>query len=111
MKNYTDAFVRYFEIKGRSTRRQYWTFILFHTLAIFLFFTADLMLGNKVPVLYTIYLLASMIPAITLAVRRMHDSGRSGWWTIVPVVSFVFLCWEGQLGSNRYGEDPYAVIE
>jgi uncharacterized membrane protein YhaH (DUF805 family) len=112
VKNYLDAFARYFEIKGRTTRRQYWMFILFHTLAIFLLSVIDLVvLGNKIAVLYTIYLLVTVIPATTVAVRRMHDSGRSGWWVFLPVVSFVFLCWEGQLGSNRYGEDPDAVIQ
>ena len=53
-----------------------------------------------------IYDLAILIPGIAVAVRRMHDIGRSGWWIILPLVNLVFLCLDSQPGQNEYGPNP-----
>ncbi len=53
-----------------------------------------------------IYDLAILIPGIAVAVRRMHDIGRSGWWIILPFVNLVFLCLDSQPGENEYGPNP-----
>ncbi len=113
MKHYINAFSRYFEMGGRTTRREYWMFYLFHVIVLALCLLLDVYVGqnNGFPLFYTAYILFAFIPNITVAVRRMHDSGRSGWWVIVPVVNLVFLCWDSQLGSNEYGIDPAAVIQ
>lgn len=57
--------------------------------------------------------LASLIPGIAVAVRRLHDTGRSAWWLLLLLVPFVgwivlivFYCLEGERGPNRYGPDP-----
>ncbi len=53
-----------------------------------------------------IYSLAVLIPGIAVAVRRMHDVGRSGWWILLPIVNFVFLCLDSQPNENEYGLNP-----
>jgi formylglycine-generating enzyme required for sulfatase activity len=60
-----------------------------------------------------IYLLAMWLPGTAVAVRRLHDTGRSGWWVLivfVPLVGliafFVLLALDGQVGTNAYGPDP-----
>ena len=60
--------------------------------------------------------LALFIPSIAVAVRRLHDTGRSGWWYIIgmiPVVSYVgsivllvFYCTDSQPGRNKWGPNP-----
>ncbi len=48
----------------------------------------------------------SIEPGIAMDARRMHDTGRSGWWLLLPVGSIVLLAPEGQRGSNQCGDDP-----
>jgi uncharacterized membrane protein YhaH (DUF805 family) len=53
-----------------------------------------------------IYSLAVLVPGIAVAIRRMHDTGRSGWWILCPIVNFVFLCFDSQPNDNEYGPNP-----
>lgn len=60
-----------------------------------------------------IFSLVVLIPSISVAVRRLHDTDRSGWWwwlALIPLVGIIILIvwWatEGTRGPNRYGEDP-----
>jgi uncharacterized membrane protein YhaH (DUF805 family) len=53
-----------------------------------------------------IYPLAILIPGIAVAVRRMHDTGRCGWWILCPIANIVFLCLDSQPGDNKYGLNP-----
>lgn len=57
----------------------------------------------------TIYGLAIFIPSIAVAVRRMHNLGRSGWWILFPLVNLVFLLLDSQPGENEYGPNPKAA--
>jgi uncharacterized membrane protein YhaH (DUF805 family) len=54
--------------------------------------------------------LALLIPSIAVAIRRLHDTSRSGWWLLIgfiPLVGWiiviVFLAMEPTSGSNEYG--------
>ncbi len=53
-----------------------------------------------------VYSFAVLIPRIAVAVRRMHDSGRSGWWIFLPLINFIFLCLDSQKSENDYGTNP-----
>ncbi|MCQ2002363.1 DUF805 domain-containing protein [Rhizobium sp. NRK18] len=107
MKNYAN-------FSGRSTRSQYWLFTLFFFISIFLGAVLDEMAGTSLPdgggPITGIIMLAHMLPALAVFVRRMHDIDRSGWWLlvgVVPLVGFiiqiVFLCTASTPGSNRFG--------
>ena len=51
--------------------------------------------------------LALLIPSIALAVRRMHDNDKSGWWILVPIYNIIVIWFmEGTRGPNRFGPDP-----
>ena len=59
---------------------------------------------------------AQGMPALALTVRRLHDTGRSGWWIFVQmipavggIVFLVFVCLDSQIGSNEYGPNPNGV--
>jgi len=116
MSWYLQVMKKYAEFSGRARRKEYWMFVLFNFLIAFaigfvLGFTgAALGIGTTLSsVANIIYTLAVLIPGIAVGVRRMHDIGRSGWWIIVPIVNFVFLCLDSQPGDNEYGPNPKAA--
>ncbi|MGA1658111.1 MAG: DUF805 domain-containing protein, partial [Ilumatobacteraceae bacterium] len=47
-----------------------------------------------------------LLPSIAVAARRMHDSDRSGWWILFPIVNLVFLLQRSSAGENRFGPPP-----
>ena len=65
------------------------------------------MVGPYGPLTALLYL-GVIVPSIAVGVRRMHDSDRSGWWLLLPIVNLVFLLLEGTKGPNRFGPDPKA---
>ncbi len=117
------AWQRFAEFGGRSRRMEYWMYTLFYFiilialyLGIFGFGLAHLQaLGAICTFLSIAYAFVAFIPGLACAVRRLHDSGKTGWWIllgIVPVadiVLLVFLCLDGDAGENRYGPNPKAT--
>lgn len=115
MSWYLKVIQNYAVFSGRARRKEYWMFFLFNILVSFgiglvLGFAGAMMgVGTKLSdVASAVYALAILIPSIAVAVRRMHDLGRSGWWVLVPIANLVFLCSSGQAGENEYGPDPKA---
>lgn len=101
------CFSKYATFSGRATRSEFWWFALFCVLlSLPLAF-----LGPLAPLL----LIPLWIPAISVEVRRLHDTGRSGWWfwiVLIPIVGLIKLVWycnRGTVGDNRFGPDPLAV--
>lgn len=62
-----------------------------------------------------LYTLAILIPSLAVGVRRLHDTGRSGWWLLISLIPFgvfvllYFLASEGEAGPNQYGPNPKAA--
>ena len=89
-----DGFNRYADFSGISTRAQYWYFILATNLASFVgSFIAGEMIGNLIS-------LATILPTIAVAVRRMHDVGKSGWFILVPIYNFILLVTPSKSGQT-----------
>lgn len=102
---------RYAEFGGRSRRKEFWFFFLFYVLGAFVLGIVDGILGLAGMVgpygpLTAIFYLGVFIPYLAVAIRRMHDQDRSGWWIICPIANIVFLFLEGTKGPNRFGPDP-----
>jgi len=111
----------YANFTGRARRAEYWYFVLFNLLLIVPFYiiaivgvtsesTAMSLLGM---VVYGIVALGTLIPGLAVAVRRLHDTNRSGWYYFIALIPFVggiillvWFCTEGTNGSNNYGTDP-----
>ncbi|MGL5192085.1 MAG: DUF805 domain-containing protein [Chroococcales cyanobacterium] len=110
MNWYLKAWKNYAVVSGRATRQEYWMFILFNFIVVFLLGIIEGILGAMTntdqSVLTVIYQLAVFIPSIAVSVRRMHDTNRSGWWIIVPIAGFIFTFLDGTPGENKYGYDP-----
>ena len=80
-----DGFNRFADFSGVSTRSQYWYF----TLATFLAsLAASIVAGDMVGNLVS---LITLLPSIAVAIRRMHDVGKSGWFILVPIYNLILL--------------------
>jgi uncharacterized membrane protein YhaH (DUF805 family) len=119
---YLLAWKRAGDFYGRSRRKEYWMFTLFHFLVSFglLLFALALreFVSGTIPIaFYSVYSLLALIPSTTCAVRRLHDTGKSGWWLLISAVPFVglilivFLVLEGDSGANPYGPDPKLSVQ
>jgi uncharacterized membrane protein YhaH (DUF805 family) len=111
MKWYIKVLKNYAVFSGRASRTEYWMFFLFNIIFSFLLGVLEGILSSVTKtdqrVLGNIYSLAVLIPSIAVGCRRMHDTNRSGWWLIVPIVSLIFLVGEGTKGNNKFGPDPW----
>ncbi|MDW3651589.1 MAG: DUF805 domain-containing protein [Bacteroidia bacterium] len=123
MNYYLMAFKRYADFSGRSRRKEYWYFVLFNFLIYILLFAADMaIISNSssagLGIFSGIYALATLIPSLAVAVRRLHDIGRSGWsilFGLIPLIgAILLLIWyttDSQVGSNAYGLNPKDIGE
>jgi uncharacterized membrane protein YhaH (DUF805 family) len=113
MRWFLMALKKYAVFSGRARRREYWMFVLFYLLIAFALGVVDAALGltpaGEQSGLVAIYQLATLVPLIAVAVRRMHDTDHSGWWVLVPLVNLFFAVTAGQIGDNRFGPDPKQV--
>ena len=104
MKYYLKVLQNYATFKGRASRSEYWYFVLFNVIfSIVLGFVSGIV---DLPILYTIYSLVLLIPSIAVAVRRMHDVGKSGWFILIPIYGLILACTQGVKGENEYGTEP-----
>lgn len=110
MNYFIDALKRYADFTGRARRKEYWMFVLFYLIFYIAAVVVDLVLGTYF--LALIFALAMIIPSIAIAARRLHDTGRSGWWQLIALVPFVgfiillvFLVMDST-ADNAYGPNP-----
>jgi uncharacterized membrane protein YhaH (DUF805 family) len=117
MNWYLDAWKNYANFQGRARRKAYWMFVLFNLIALVILRFIEGAVGlsgqNGYGILTGLYTLAIILPLIALAVRRLHDTGRSGWWLLIglvpligPIVLIVFYVTDSQPGTNQYGPNP-----
>lgn len=111
---------KYAEFTGRAPRSEYWWFVLGQFLIGFVAgFVAGMighilgMGGTLANIVNIIVTLGLLLPGIAVAIRRLHDTGRSGWWYLlvfIPIIGWLaLLFWFVQPsdeGSNEYGEAP-----
>jgi len=118
MNWYLMVLKKYAQFSGRSRRKELWMFVLFNCLFSWPLYILGLVfrenaLGSIFLGLYFIYLLAVIVPCLAVAVRRLHDLGKSGWWYFIilvpiagPIIFLVFMCLDGEPGTNQYGPNP-----
>ena len=121
MNWYLEVLKKYADFNGRARRKEYWMFFLFNVIISIALLIVDGILGTSaVPgtmgLLGVIYLLALLVPGIAVAIRRLHDTGRSGWWILIGLVPFVggiilivFLVQDSTPGDNQFGRNPKMV--
>ncbi|MBK9735258.1 MAG: DUF805 domain-containing protein [Saprospiraceae bacterium] len=99
---------KYADFEGRARRKEYWMFFLFTFVVSFFTGIIDNMLSGpeSIGFIGLIFQLAVLVPAIAVAIRRMHDVGKSGWFILIPIYNLILALTEGQKGTNEYGPDP-----
>jgi uncharacterized membrane protein YhaH (DUF805 family) len=104
MKWFVLALKNYADFNGRARRKEFWFFILFFYIAYF----AAAALGAVFNVFWPVVIvaLAGLVPALAVNVRRMHDTGHSGWFMFIPIFSLILQFTAGTPGANQYGNDP-----
>ncbi|HUS41825.1 MAG TPA: DUF805 domain-containing protein [Ilumatobacteraceae bacterium] len=102
---------RYAKFDGRAGREEFWWFVLANFL-VFIVLAILLAISNIFWILYIGYALAVIVPSIALAIRRLHDTNKSGWWLLIGLIPFggivllVFYILEGTNGPNDHGAAP-----
>jgi uncharacterized membrane protein YhaH (DUF805 family) len=121
MEWYLKAVKNYAGFGGRARRKEYWFYVLFYVIFGIVVGLAESMLGMRGPEgqsgpLSMLYALAFLLPSIAVAVRRLHDTGRAGWWVLlgfIPIIGWIALIYfyvlDSQPGDNRYGPNPKGV--
>ena len=120
MQWYLQVLKKYAVFDGRASRREFWFFAFYNIIAaavMGLIAVKGMQYGyDGLTPLPLVYVLATLIPAISVMVRRLHDTGKSGWWffvTFVPAIGhmwlFVLLVLESDRGANEYGPSPAIV--
>jgi uncharacterized membrane protein YhaH (DUF805 family) len=122
MNWYITVLKKYAVFSGRARRKEYWMFVLFNIIFSIAAIILDNLLGTAsnelgYGIIYGLYSLAILIPTLAVAVRRLHDIGKSGWWifiSLVPIVGsiwlLVLLATDSQPGENQYGPNPKEVV-
>jgi len=112
------VFENYANFSGRARRSEYWYFLLMNLIFAFGAIMIDSFAGFNIAPLpygyvYGLYVLFTLLPGFAVAVRRLHDVGKSGWFFLIALVPFVgsiwllvLFCSEGESGTNKYGTDP-----
>ena len=119
MNWYVEVLKKYAVFSGRARRKEYWFFVLFNLIISFVLGLIDGAMGfgekGGAGPLGAVYSLAVLIPSLAVSVRRLHDTGRSGWWLLIgliPCVGFivliVFMVQDSDPGDNQYGPNPKA---
>lgn len=114
------VFDNYFNFEGRARRSEYWYFTLVNLIivlgiyaigAIGLLADIEILLILTGTVMFAFAILL-IIPSIAVAIRRLHDTNKSGWWYLIGLIPFggivllIFYCTEGDGDLNQYGNPP-----
>lgn len=123
MKYYLKALENYATFSGRTSRKEYWMFVLFNVLFAFAAIIIDNNLGTIIQTdfgfsspygyVYVLYVSAVLIPGIAISVRRLHDVGKSGWYLLILLIPLIGSIWfvillltDSKRGENKYGPNP-----
>lgn len=125
MQWYLKVLRQYADFSGRARRKEFWMFVLFNVIAAVILSILDNLLGlssssatdtgfyYNAGILTSIYQLAVLIPSLAVGARRLHDTGRSGWWQLIAliplvgaIILIVFWASEGHRGPNQHGMNP-----
>ena len=113
MEYFIGGIKKYADFTGRARRKEYWLYLLFYFIFSVLVNVIDLSLGTIF--IGTIYSLALLLPSLAMGARRLHDTGRSGWWQLlnfIPIIGWIILIVffvQDSEDENEYGPNPKAV--
>ena len=110
------AFERWRTFSGRAGATEYWWFVLFGAIVFGLASLLDHAAFGRDALFWAICTLVFLMPYVAVAVRRLHDINRSGWWLLlvfVPlgnIVLWIWFCLPSTPGPNRFGPRPTPLV-
>lgn len=110
MDYFIGALKKYADFNGRARRKEYWMFVLVYMVINIIL----AVLGMDI--ISIIVGLVLLIPTISIGTRRLHDTGRSGWWQLiyfVPLIGLIvmiFFLVQDSHDDNDYGVNPKSVV-
>ena len=121
MKWFLETMKKAFNFSDRSRRKEYWMFMLIATLIMFLLTLVDVFAGleiaEDVGILSTLFSLILIIPSLAVTFRRLHDTGKSGWWiliSLIPIIGWIviliFTVQDSESVINRFGSNPKVAV-
>jgi len=124
MQWYLKVLKQWSDFKGRARRKEYWMFTLFNIIFFIIAAILDNILGLKfmpeIPYgyIYLLYTLFIIVPSLAVAVRRLHDVGKSGWFYLIAFIPIIGAIWllvlfvtDGKPGENQWGMNPKEVAD
>ena len=123
MNYYLKVLQNYATFSGRARRSEYWYFVLFNMIFAIVAVVLDNVIGTAIEgvgygPIYGLYVLAVFLPGLAVAVRRLHDVGKSGWMffiVLIPLIGAIWLlvlfCTDSQQGTNKWGANPKEMTE
>lgn len=114
MNWYLKVLTQYTDFSGRARRKEYWMFTLFHVIIIILLaFLGSIINETALIILIGLYILATLIPSLAVTIRRLHDTGKSGWYYLVSFIPYIGSIWllvltvgDSEVGNNKWGSNP-----
>ena len=110
---FVGGFKKYAVFQGRARRKEYWGFFLFYAIFSNVASVLDMIIFgleySDYGAIYIIWFLVTLLPYLSVCVRRYHDCNRSGWVILIPIYNIVLDFIEGTHGPNRFGDDPKRV--
>lgn len=110
MDYFIGALRKYADFSGRARRTEYWMFMLFYTIFYLILALVGSLLGTEI--LSLLFSLALLVPSLSIGARRLHDTGRSGWWQLLYILGFIVLIVffvQDSHDENSYGGNPKAI--
>lgn len=111
MEHFLSVVKQYANFNGRARRQEFWMYYLFYIIFYIGVAIIDNVLG--LGFLTLIYMLALFVPTISVAARRLHDTGRTGWWQLIGIIPLIgvivliiFWVQDSHAGENQYGPNP-----
>ena len=102
------CYKKFFDFSGRASKSEFWWFQLYAIIIYALMFVFQ----GDLSILFSIITIANAIPNWAAAVRRLHDTDKSGWFVLISVIPIIglfiifLLIGDGSKGKNRFGPKP-----
>ena len=108
VESFQTCYKKFFDFSGRASKSEYWWFQLYNAII----YVLTLVFQGDLTLLFSILIIVNLIPIWAAAVRRVHDSDKSGWMVLISVIPLiglyviVLLIQDGSKGKNRFGAKP-----
>jgi uncharacterized membrane protein YhaH (DUF805 family) len=108
---YIGVLKKYATFSGRARRQEFWMFALINFVIMVILSALDMALG--IGLLSGLYALGVLLPSLAVGARRLHDTGRTGWWQLIGLIPLIgllvliiFFVMDSHPGDNQYGPNP-----